>query len=42
MGTLVQSNGSVYTGEWEKDKMSGRGILKNANGAIYEGEWKNH
>ena len=36
----MDSNGSVYTGEWKNDLREGRGVCKYSNGGSYDGEWK--
>lgn len=36
------SSKSVYYGNWEKDKMSGKGRLDYPSGAYYDGVWHNN
>ena len=33
---------SIYYGNWEKDKMNGKGKLQFQSGAYYEGNWVNN
>jgi hypothetical protein len=33
--------GSIYTGNWEKDKMDGRWVMNKANGDVYDGNLSN-
>ncbi|KAI8897629.1 hypothetical protein BC833DRAFT_592995 [Globomyces pollinis-pini] len=33
---------STYTGQWENDKMNGKGRIDFASGAHYEGLWKDN
>ena len=40
-GTLVNKDGSIYNGEFDRDKRHGYGRFKNLNGDIYEGYWEN-
>ena len=37
MGLYVKSNGDVYHGEWNNDKINGKGNFKWANGNKYDG-----
>ncbi|XP_041834021.1 MORN repeat-containing protein 2 isoform X3 [Melanotaenia boesemani] len=39
-GKHISVTGVIYTGEWCKDKMQGRGTLEHPSGAVYEGEFK--
>ena len=39
-GTLTQSDGTTYTGEWKDGKFHGQGTLTYADGWTYTGEWK--
>ena len=34
------SNGSIYNGEWKKDKAHGKGTYTSQSGAKYIGRWK--
>ena len=33
-------DGSVYLGQWKKQRRCGRGKCSYPNGSLYEGEWK--
>ncbi|KAH6572222.1 hypothetical protein BASA50_002961 [Batrachochytrium salamandrivorans] len=33
---------SIYTGQWDHDKMDGKGKLEFASGAYYDGSWKDN
>ena len=35
----VWPDGKTYSGEWEKNKMDGHGLLKWADGKEYEGKF---
>lgn len=39
---MIFSNGNIYEGEFEKDKITGKGKFKFNNGDIYEGEFKDN
>ncbi|XP_068163413.1 MORN repeat-containing protein 2 isoform X1 [Antennarius striatus] len=41
-GKHTSANGVVYTGEWKKDKMQGRGTLQHPSGALYKGAFKDN
>ena len=34
-------DGKTYTGDWERNKMHGKGTLEWSDGKKYEGEFKN-
>ena len=36
---MIFSNGRIYDGDWENDKMEGIGKMELRDGAIYEGEF---
>lgn len=38
-GSMIYTNGDVYTGEWLDNKRCGHGTIKYADGRVYEGEW---
>ena len=38
---MQYTNGDIYVGNWEADKITGTGKMIYADGFIYEGEWKN-
>ena len=40
-GKITLSDGSVYDGEWKKDKQEGHGIMRYADGSKYVGMWLN-
>lgn len=40
-GIFIQTNGSMYEGIWEDDKMCGRGRYIDIKGNYYEGNWYN-
>lgn len=40
-GKRVNKDGSCYTGQYEEDQPSGKGIITWGDGETYEGEWKN-
>ena len=35
-------DGSIYTGEWKKDKRHGKGVNINSKGIKKEGNWINN
>lgn len=39
MQIVQYEDGSVYEGEWNKEKRNGYGILTLADGSVYEGNW---
>ncbi|XP_008399298.1 MORN repeat-containing protein 2 isoform X1 [Poecilia reticulata] len=39
-GKHTSASGIIYTGEWQEDKMLGKGTLQFPSGAVYEGEFK--
>ncbi|KAI8911741.1 hypothetical protein EDD86DRAFT_188624 [Gorgonomyces haynaldii] len=39
---ICKQTGTVYTGQWDQDKMSGKGRLEFPSGAVYDGLWKNN
>ena len=48
-GTLVvppqgisRVGGEKYSGSWDEDRISGKGIYNYANGAVYDGEFRNN
>ncbi|XP_002731054.1 uncharacterized protein LOC100366738 [Saccoglossus kowalevskii] len=41
-GEHTTSEGTVYQGNWENDKMNGHGKLMHPSGAIYEGDFVNN
>ncbi|XP_069012974.1 MORN repeat-containing protein 2 [Embiotoca jacksoni] len=41
-GKHTSASGVVYSGEWNEDKMHGRGILQHPSGALYKGEFKDN
>uniref|UniRef100_M8BYI6 Phosphatidylinositol 4-phosphate 5-kinase n=1 Tax=Aegilops tauschii TaxID=37682 RepID=M8BYI6_AEGTA len=40
MGKYMWTDGSLYDGEWDKSKMTGRGIIQWPSGASYEGDFR--
>ena len=34
---MIHKNGDVYTGEFQNDKVHGKGKFIHENGAVYEG-----
>lgn len=42
LGQLIQEDGSMYTGNWEYDKMQGQGIYIFSNGSILMGYFLNN
>lgn len=41
MGIYTWSNGIVYEGHWENNKMSGNGKMSWPSGVTYQGEFRN-
>ncbi|KAK3087614.1 hypothetical protein FSP39_008381, partial [Pinctada imbricata] len=41
-GVHTTTEGTVYEGEWSKDKMNGKGKLSHPSGAVYEGQFVNN
>uniref|UniRef100_A0A672ZLI4 MORN repeat containing 2 n=1 Tax=Sphaeramia orbicularis TaxID=375764 RepID=A0A672ZLI4_9TELE len=41
-GKHTSASGIIYTGEWQDDKMNGKGTLQHPSGAQYEGEFKDN
>jgi len=41
-GSHTSSEGTVYVGNWSKDKMNGQGVITFPSGAVYEGEFANN
>ncbi|KAF5904199.1 MORN repeat-containing protein 2 isoform X1, partial [Clarias magur] len=41
-GTQTSSSGTMYTGEWDNDKMNGRGTLSHPSGAVYKGQFRDN
>ena len=39
---LYNRNGDIYTGEWNTDKMHGKGRFVTKDGRVCDGEFKNH
>ncbi len=40
-GTMRWANGDKYTGQWEEDKMVGKGVYRSVFGIEYKGSLKN-
>ncbi|KAK2384108.1 phosphatidylinositol 4-phosphate 5-kinase [Trifolium repens] len=40
-GTQTWTDGSIYIGNWTKNKIDGRGYMKRANIGSYDGCWSN-
>ena len=38
-GRLIHEEGTVYEGEWVKDKAQGKGTFTHEDGTCYEGDW---
>ena len=41
-GTHVTSDGVKYVGQWDSDKMNGKGRMEFPSGTTYEGEFVNN
>ncbi|XP_017331242.1 MORN repeat-containing protein 2 [Ictalurus punctatus] len=41
-GTQTSSSGTMYTGEWNDDKMNGSGTLSHPSGAVYKGQFRDN
>lgn len=41
-GQHTTTDGSVYDGEWNQDKMNGQGKLTHHSGAVYTGQFVNN
>jgi len=41
-GIHLSSDGTVYMGNWDNDKMNGNGRIQFSSGALYEGEFVNN
>jgi hypothetical protein len=37
---MIFSDGSLYEGDWQKDKQDGFGRHIHLDGDVYEGQWK--
>ena len=40
MGKYMWTDGSLYDGEWDRSKMTGRGMIQWPSGASYEGDFR--
>lgn len=40
-GTMRWANSDKYTGQWEEDKMVGKGVYRSVFGIEYKGSLKN-
>ena len=40
-GKCVYANGTVYEGQWLKNKLEGNGKCVYADGEVYDGQWLN-
>ncbi|RNA42409.1 MORN repeat-containing 2 [Brachionus plicatilis] len=38
-GVLTSKDGSVYSGNWSKDKLNGRGVFEHQSGCNFEGDF---
>lgn len=41
-GLMIFSDGSLYEGDWQKDKQDGFGRHIHLDGDVYEGQWKDN
>jgi hypothetical protein len=40
-GTYMWADGSMYAGQWKRNRFHGIGTLSYADGGEYQGEWRN-